>query len=251
MIHFILLLFISASSFACQNFVLIGAPGSGKGTFSSFMIQNYGYHQICPGDILRSHIKERTELGKEIAPIVQRGDYIDDAIVLNIIEQQIDLCLEQKKPFIIDGFPRSETSFNQLQNIFNKKRLNNSINFIHLQIDDQTCIERIDSRLVCLKCASVFNKTTKQPLENMVCDNCKTKLEIRLGDNTENTKKRLNYYRANIEPLAEYAKKSGFTIYTFDTKLPTPELLCMYQSLIEKFPSFRIKKKLEMSVEQS
>jgi adenylate kinase len=199
--YFIAVLLVTFSLYGQTNFILIGPPGAGKGTFSSFMKNQYGYYQICPGDILRQHIKDNTELGQEIQPIVERGDYIDDSIVFRIIDEQVSYCLEHEIPFIIDGFPRGIASIEFLRQLLKVKNIESTITFVHFQVDDETCIERIDQRLVCFNCSHVFNMTTRRPKKSMTCDECDTSLEIRLGDTVANTTKRLAYYRKNIEPL--------------------------------------------------
>ncbi len=184
------LLFFVSAVFAHDNYVLVGPPGSGKGTFSSFMVER-GYHQICPGDILRTHIKKETELGKIIKPIVERGDYISDDIMFQIIKEQVEDCLKNSRPFIVDGFPRNEAGLGFLKQLFEAHGAKQSIRFVHFNIEDEACINRINARLVCFNCYCVYNTNIKQPEQPMVCDKCKNKLEVRMGDNVQTTVKRL------------------------------------------------------------
>lgn len=233
MLFVIIFLFVIFQSKGNPNFVLIGPPGSGKGTFSSLMVEKYGYYQISPGDILRTHIKQETELGKKIKPIVEQGNYIDDSITLAIMLEQITYCLNNKKPFIIDGFPRSKSTFAELNKFFEQSGIKSFIYFVHLDADDKTCIERINSRLVCFSCFNVFNNTSKLPKEPMKCDRCHSSLEVRLGDSCNNTIKRLAYYRNQIEPLVEVAKKLQFKTFTFDGTKPIDICFKNYINLIE------------------
>lgn len=217
MIFLILFLLIFPLS-AIENYVLMGPPGSGKGTFSTKMIEEKGYKQICPGDILRTHIKNETELGQSIKLIVQNGDYIDDIIIYQIIEQEVRGYVERNIPFIIDGFPRHKDGYDFLIKLFKKLNIESTIVFIHFIIDDFTCIQRIANRLVCFNCYNVYNLRTKPPLKEMVCDKCENILEKRLGDTYENTKKRLAYFRNTIEPLINLAEKDYNVIRHYTNK---------------------------------
>ncbi len=223
-------LLVTFSLFGQKNFILIGPPGSGKGTFSSFMKKEHGYYQICPGDILRQHIKNNTELGQKIKPVVAKGNYIDDSIIFKIIDEQVSHCVDNNIPFIIDGFPRNIASLEFLSQLFQTKQINSTITLVHFQIDDQACIERIEQRFVCFKCSNIFNMTTRKPQKNMICDACNTPLEIRLGDTTSNTIKRLAHYRQYIEPLVEQAKNK-YTVMTINAEAPLSDCLKIYKKL--------------------
>jgi adenylate kinase len=222
----VLLLFlvgIFTSLSAVPNFVLLGPPGSGKGTFSSYMVQKFGYSQICPGDLVREQIKKQTTLGKEIEPIVRRGDYISDRIIFRMIKNRILDALEKKKPFIIDGFPRSVKALTFLNSLFAEKHLESKVTYIHLKTEDEVCVDRIANRLVCFTCKSSFNETIQKPKKHMVCDSCNGKLERRIGDSKQNAKKRLLYYRENIEPLLKIVA-SSFKIVEIEADKPLIEL---------------------------
>jgi adenylate kinase len=226
------LFFLFSACFAQPHFILIGPPGGGKGTFSSYLKKQFGYVQICPGDILRSHIKNNTDLGKQIKPIVEKGNYIDDEIVLQIIDESISDCLSRKVPFIIDGFPRSVSTMDALNAMFQQKNIAHLITFIQLQCPDDLCCQRIQERIVCFGCFEVYNTTTKKPLDPATCDVCKSQLEHRLGDSRENTFKRLDYFRKNIEPLMQDAKKLGYNSLFIDTAQSPEACLAAYQSIM-------------------
>lgn len=210
---FLLLLLLTFSIVGSENYVLIGPPGSGKGTFSTKMIEEKGYRQICPGDILRTHIKEETELGKTIKATVENGDYIDDVIIYQIIEQQVRECTDNHVPFILDGFPRHENGYRFISALFKQLCIESTVVFMHFVIDDQVCIDRIANRLVCFGCRNVYNAVSRSPLKEMICDKCEGTLEIRLGDTVDNTKKRLLYYRSTIEPLVRLAEEEYRVIH--------------------------------------
>jgi len=209
------------------NFILIGPPGSGKGTFSFFMVQKRNYHQICIGDIIRTHKKKNTDIGKAI---LANGGFVDDEMAYSIIKNEIDLIVENKTPFIIDGFPRNIPAFEFLIQELKEKDVIASTTFVHFKIDDQVCIDRINNRLVCFKCFDVFNTTTKKPKKEMICDSCDIPLEVREGDAAAATIKRLACYRAYTEPLIEVAKKN-FNILTIDANSSIEGCLAQYKNI--------------------
>lgn len=208
---FLILLF-SHSVFGIKNFVLISAPGSGKGTFSQYMIKNHNYVQICPGDLFRSEIAAETELGKKIRPIVERGDYLDEDVVCKLMEKHICGAVSQNKAFVLDGFPRSIFAFNFLHALFKKYDLTDDVCFVQLVATDQSCLDRIIDRLVCMKCFKVYNKTTNKPRSKGVCDECGETLSVRLADTAVVVQKRLTYFHNTIEPLMDLAQEYYPTI---------------------------------------
>jgi len=226
----LLLLFSLVS--AQPHFILIGPPGSGKGTFSSYMKRVHGYYQICPGDILRTHIKNETSLGVHIKPIVENGNYIDDAIVLQIIDEHISDCLANQIPFIIDGFPRSMATLHALHAMFEKRNICDEIIFLHCIAPDELCIERIEQRVVCFSCFEVYNNKTRKPQTARTCDRCGNSLESRLGDTHANTIKRLAYFRKNIEPLIDAAQKLNYNAISFNADADIALSMQEYESLL-------------------
>lgn len=226
----LLLSLATTSAISCPNFVLIGPPGSGKGTFSRFMVEEKGYHQICLGDIVRVHKKNNSEIGKAIAA---KNGFVDDELAYKIISDNIAYAVEKELPFIVDGFPRNVPAYDFLVELFAQHAIGKDIVFAYFNIDDQTCIERIDARLVCFNCLAVFNATTKKPKEAMKCDDCGHSLEVRDGDTTTATIKRLAYYREHTEPLVELAKKH-FQVLTIDAKSPIAYCIELYKKIISK-----------------
>jgi adenylate kinase len=223
--------FLVEQSFCFKNFVLISAPGSGKGTFSQYLVEKYGYAQICPGDIFRNEIKEQTELGKEIQPIVDRGDYVDEAIVCELIADNLLKLIRQNKCFIVDGFPRSDVSFEFLYKFLSDNGVIKDTCFLQFSVDDQICIDRISERLVCTECFSVYNMSLVQPKEAGKCDKCGTELSFRKADTKDIAKKRLEYFHDNIEPLISRAKKV-YSTKVINAEASLEELRSEYEKII-------------------
>jgi adenylate kinase len=216
-----------------QNFVLIGPPGAGKGTFSNHMAIKHKYHHINPGTTLRAHIRDNTSLGQTIKPIVEKGDFVDVKIICKIIDEEITYCLKENISFVLDGFPSNHATFEYLVNYFKEKEIPYStIAFVYFAIDDQSCLERIKSRLTCSNCGTIFNTLTYKPQKNMTCDFCGTQLEARIDNIECITRKRLNHYRSFVEPLAALAK-SQFIFFTLDATLPLNECIKCYEDFLK------------------
>lgn len=215
-----------------KHFVLISAPGSGKGTFSQYLVEKYKYVQICPGDIFRNEIKEQTDLGKKIQPIVEKGDYVDEDIVCNLVATGISNALDQKQPFIIDGFPRSALSFQFLSKFLEDRCLTQDVIFLQFTASDEACINRISSRCVCVQCFKVYNTFSFKPNITNKCDNCSINLVMRPADTKVIAQKRLQYFHENIEPLMGIAQKNHTTKY-INTMCSSQSLKGCYEQLIK------------------
>ena len=207
--QFLIILFsffsITTQSWTNNHFILISAPGSGKGTFSQYCVNKYDYEQICPGDIFRNEITLNTELGKQIQPIVDNGEYVDEKIVCHLMEKYINNALKKNKLFILDGFPRSTFSFNFLCSLLKKYNIEDKVCFIQFIASDETCIERILNRIICTSCFMVYSQKNT---EITICNNCKSDLSKRKADTYSIAKKRLEYFHETIESIMNLAEQT-------------------------------------------
>lgn len=222
-----LALLISFSIIAQDNIILIGPPGCGKGTFSQYA-KNHNYEQIGTGDLLREEIRSETELGKQIKPIVEAGDYVEESIVNKIMFNKIKSCITKSKLFILDGFIRSKSNLAALINFLKENNITN-IKCLALNTNDQICLNRIISRIMCFDCHNVYSVNNLG--NNLICPNCDSELSQRMSDQKETTIKRLKYYRENIEPLIKQIETEFQTI-KFETNKNEQECLDFYNSLI-------------------
>lgn len=204
-IFFILCLLVN-QALGIKNFVLISAPGSGKGTFSQYLCEKHGYVQICPGDIFRREIKARTELGKRVQSIVDRGDYVDEDTIWKIVKDNLTKAIHEKKGFVIDGFPHSKVSFDFLYTYFKEEELLGDVVFLQFAVDDDVCIKRVLSRQVCMSCSKVYNIISVPSKEKDTCE-CGAELSLRKTDTEPIIKKRLAHFHLNIEPVLKEAQE--------------------------------------------
>lgn len=221
--------FVSINS---AHFILIAAPGSGKGTFSQYMTKKYGYIQICPGDIFRKEILLQTQLGKIIQPIVEAGDYVDEKTVCTLMEKYIEKALDQNKLLILDGFPRSEHSLQFLLELLTKKEIINNVCFLQLQASDEICKQRILGRFVCNECGYVDNKAKMNSNQNPTCNACGAKLALRAGDKEAIVDKRLQHFHTVIEPLIQKLEANNYPVKKINSNQDLSNLERIYNEIV-------------------
>ena len=176
--------------------IMLGAPGTGKGTVASILAENLEIPQVSTGDIFRKHIKEQTELGKLADSYISKGNLVPDDITINIVENRLKED-DVQKGIILDGFPRT-------------------VNIVvNLTTPEEEIIERIVNRRVCSnqECKTVYNLVLNPPKKEGLCDKCGHELVQRKDDNEETVKARLEGYFKNTSPLVDFYEKKG-VLYT-------------------------------------
>lgn len=163
------------------NLVLFGAPGSGKGTQSAKIIDQYGLYHISTGEVLRDHIARGTELGKTADAYISKGQLIPDDLMIQILENVLDNDASDKKGVVFDGFPRTIPQAEALNDML-AKRGTNLHAVIGLEVPEEELVERMLNR---------------------------GRMTGRADDNPETIKNRLNVYHNQTQPLQEYYKNAG------------------------------------------
>jgi len=217
--------------FEAKHFVLMSAPGSGKGTFSQYLVEKHGYVQICAGDLFRHEIIQQTELGKKIQSIVESGQYVDEDITCELMSRHLLVALSEKKQFILDGFPRSEHSLNYIKKFFIEQNLCDEVCFVQLQASDSLCAKRILSRIVCNTCFRVYNAQFLSTSSQVNCEKCGALLSTRLGDREDVVFKRLKHFHDIVEPLLEVVR-SEYCVYQINAEQSISRLQGIYDELI-------------------
>jgi adenylate kinase len=219
-----------------KNVIFIAPPAAGKGTQSS-RLEEIGYDHISTGDMLREEIASGSELGKLIDSIISKGNFVSDEMVFELISNKLSSI---DKPFILDGFPRTISQSEFLDNLLLK--LNNTdYEVIYLDISSEEAMKRALGRLTCNKCGASYNKYYEalQPIQEGVCDKCGSVLETRGDDNEESFKVRFNNYITNTEPIKEFYEKKG-RLHVVDATLDTEEItkqiknICLDEHVMKK-----------------
>jgi len=228
----LLLLFIVPLFANEQVIILIGPPGAGKGTFSQHLKHNHGYNHISAGDLVRNEITKKTPIGLEIEEIVKKGNYIPKETMHSLIEAAILQFAAEKKPFIIDGFPRTEDSHHFLYDLLKRLNLVDSTMAVLIEANDTVCEERILNRQVCIDCNQVYNAVTAPSKLQNECDFCHGALNTRINDTPEVIKKRIKEYREKISNLQETIFQT-YKYQIFYANQPVKECLEKHSQLAE------------------
>ena len=187
-----------------KNVVFVAPPAAGKGTQSDRLVERYGYNHISTGDLLRAEVASGSELGELVDQKMKSGELISDEIVNSLLEK----ALMDDRPFILDGYPRTEQQIFYLEEILN--RINKEIGVvIYLNVPEDIACSRATGRLLCPKCNSVFHKTENKPKVEGICDNCGETLVSRSDDTEETFRVRYNTYVENARPILEYYEKKN------------------------------------------
>ena len=187
------------------NILIFGPPGSGKGTRAKKISKVYNIPHISTGDILREHLKRRTELGRKAEKYMKRGEYVPDDVVNLLIQDRLlrDDC---KGGFILDGYPRTMQQVEALERIL--QELGSSIDVVlNLVVQESEIVSRLSARRVCPKCKMVYNLLTSPPKNEELCDRCKVRLVQRDDDKPEVIVNRIKVYHDNTKPLLEHYRK--------------------------------------------
>ncbi|MBT3304038.1 nucleoside monophosphate kinase [Candidatus Woesearchaeota archaeon] len=180
-----------------KTVIFIGAPGVGKGTYTSKIVDKYGWFHVSPGELLRENVREKTELGNKIAAVMQSGDLIDDDLVIGVIKNAI----EGKDSVLFDGFPRTVYQAEKLDD-FAKPSL--IINFV---ADEEKIVERLSGRRVCPECEAIFHVKNIPSKVEGVCDKCSGALVQRKDDLPEAIKERLRVFHELTQPVVEFYRE--------------------------------------------
>lgn len=187
--------------------IMLGAPGTGKGTVAGILQEKMGIKQVSTGDIFRKNIKEGTELGKLADSYIAKGNLVPDEVTIQIVKDRLNEP-DVEKGIILDGFPRTIVQAEALEKMLAEKGKKVDL-VINLVTSEEEIIERLVYRRVCPNCKSIFNVILHPPKEEGICDNCGHKLIHRNDDKEETIKDRFQTYLKQTSPLIEYYDKKG------------------------------------------
>jgi len=190
--------------------IMLGAPGAGKGTYSSRLQDKLGVETIATGDIFRELAKENSELSKKVKSYMEKGLLVPDEVVIEVLKQRLSK-IPNGKGFILDGFPRTMEQAKMLDDITKIDVI------LMLDVPDWIIIERLSSRRICKNCSTVYNVRFLKPKVEGVCDKCGGPLYQRSDDNPEVIKKRLQVYQEQTKPLIEFFKLKKIPFVTSGT----------------------------------
>jgi adenylate kinase len=200
-----------------MRIILLGAPGSGKGTVAEALREVYGFPKISTGDLLREAVRERTSLGLVAESQMGKGGLVDDATVLALLRERLarDDC---HAGYVLDGFPRNLAQADSLDAL----GLAGPEVVFTLEVSEAVVLERLANRRTCPKCEAIYHLVNKPPKKAGLCDVCGTALVQRKDDAPEVIRERLKTYHAKTEPLIDrYAVRSCLYRIDADGKAET------------------------------
>jgi len=180
--------------------VLLGPPGSGKGTQTERLVAEFGFTKISTGDLLREAVRNGTELGVKAKGFMDAGKLVPDDLVVGLIREKLKGL---KGGVLLDGFPRSLEQAKALDEFFHVQLA------VDLEVDQEALIKRLTERRSCRKCNSVFHLEFNPPKKKGICDKCGDELYQRSDDTEKVVRERFNTYTERTAPLTEYYRKKG------------------------------------------
>jgi adenylate kinase len=185
--------------------VLLGPPGAGKGTQAVTIASRFGVPKISTGDMLRDHVAQDTEIGREAKSYMDRGEYVPDAVLIKMLRHRL---AQPDAGFVLDGFPRTVPQAEALDAML--AELGETIDHVLLMDpSDAEIVERISRRRTCPECGRVYNLTASPPRVDERCDDDDTPLVARADDRAEVVQNRLDVYRRQTTPVVDYYDKRG------------------------------------------
>lgn len=190
-----------------MNLIFFGPPGAGKGTQAKKLVTDRAIPQISTGDILRSHTREGTALGKKAREYMDQGLLVPDQLVIDMVDERLARD-DAQNGYILDGFPRTVAQAVALDQLL-RTRDTQIEKVLVLRVPDENIVGRIVGRRMCKACGSVFHLEFQPPAAEGVCDACGGELYQRVDDTAEKVQVRLNEYAHNTEPVAAYYGQRG------------------------------------------
>lgn len=185
-----------------MRIVLIGAPGSGKGTQAKKMAERFEVPHISTGDMLREAVRLETELGKEAAPIMAKGGLVPDDLMVGIIRERLSRD-DARRGFVLDGFPRTVEQARKLDVILEGNE-GSKLCVVNLLVPDEVIVGRVAGRRSCPSCGAVYHVTNSPSKALGVCDVCGSALVARPDDNEASVRNRLEAFHRNTMPVVEH-----------------------------------------------
>lgn len=184
-----------------KHLILLGAPGSGKGTQSS-KLKEAGYTHVSTGDLLRAEIAKESDLGKSIKEVMDKGQLVSDEQVVDLLKANLDL---EKTTYIFDGYPRNYKQAETLDGILK----GHDYLAVYFKLDLDILVERITNRRTTKNGKNIYNLKTNPPKVEGICDITGDPLVQRDDDKEVVVRERMNVFEATIDPILEFFNKNG------------------------------------------
>ena len=191
-----------------KRLILLGYPGSGKGTVAARLQKEFGLLAVSTGSILREEVAMATELGRSVKAIVDGGGLVPDETVSRIVESRLSDILHSGSGFVLDGYPRTIPQAETLDAYLSRESAPVD-RAVYLELDKTIVIKRLGFRRICRNCGAIYHLHASPPARGGVCDRCGGPLYQREDDKELNIRKRLRVYHAQTNPLLHYYQREN------------------------------------------
>lgn len=209
-----------------MNLILLGAPGSGKGTQAEVISKHFSIPTISTGNIIREALRSGSEMGLKAKSFIEAGKLVPDEVVIGIIKDRLQEK-DCENGFILDGFPRTIPQAEALD-----KMGVMITNVVEIYVEDEKIVQRMSGRRVCEKCGSSYHLVYNKPLKEGICNECAGTLLQRKDDHPDTVKERLCVYHDQTEPLKDYYKNQN-KLVTVDGSGEIDKITAQIISLLE------------------
>lgn len=187
--------------------IMLGAPGTGKGSVSQILKDELNISHVASGDIFRKYSSEDSDLGREINSYISVGKLVPDELTIKMIKERLQEP-DVKNGVILDGFPRTEAQAQALDEMLSNEGKKVDL-VVDLDSPKEEILERIVNRRICSKCKTVYNTRLNKPKVEGICDKCGGTLYQRDDDTVEKVENRIEIYKTETKPLEDYYNKTG------------------------------------------
>ncbi len=190
-----------------MRMILVGPPGSGKGTQAKLLSARLGLDHIGTGDILREAVRQNTPLGKLARPYIESGNLVPDDLVNELVADRLRRD-DRPERFVMDGYPRTLAQAVSFDQVLRQQFLNLTAVVVML-VDDEEIVRRLTGRWCCPHCKATFHLISNPPKRQGVCDVCGSELIQRSDDQEETVRERLRVYHQSTEGLIPHYQAQG------------------------------------------
>jgi adenylate kinase len=215
-----------------MRLVLVGPPGSGKGTQAEKLCERLGLRYVGTGNMFRAAIKANTPVGQVAKPLIDRGLLVPDDVVNDLVAELFRT--ERPERFVMDGYPRTHTQAEAFDALLAQQSLKLTA-VVNLTIADDEVVRRIGSRRCCSNkaCGVCYNIAFRPPKKDNVCDRCGSPLLVRDDDKEETIRRRLVEFHKNTEDLIAHYRRAGL----LKDVSAVPPMDVVYQNIVKELPA--------------
>ena len=203
-----------------MNIILMGPPGSGKGTQAANLATSLAIHAVSSGDLFRDHQRRNTDLGQLARSYMERGVYVPDDVTIGMITEWIN-DPDHAAGFVLDGFPRTQAQAQALDEALSDRGGIDHVVFI--RVSDDELVRRLGGRVICTECQRPYNLNSSPPATAGKCDACVGELYQRDDDKAEVVARRIEVYNQETEPVVHYYRQAG-SLSEVDGEQPVDEV---------------------------